>query len=210
MSRQKENGDSLNQIKQFISFIEEEEELQLPLLKWLNKGNSDRVISFLEINKIDDIYFINLVGVFFALFLTNPNEDHNHNIAKFKKNKKIVEYLERHITLLQLEKDNFLMEQLNIDPQLVEKIKNVCVAVAKDERQRYNYKTYLFEKLESFFEFSYLNKMRRKDQIDIAYKILREESFEDYGSDNYIGEKKKRLEKLRDKTIKRWKRIYGT
>jgi hypothetical protein len=51
--------------------------------------------------------------------------------------------------------------------------------------------------------------MKRKDQIKIAYNILKEEGFEDYGSDNYEVEKKERLAKLRDNTIRRNKRIYG-
>ena len=51
--------------------------------------------------------------------------------------------------------------------------------------------------------------MKRKDQIEIAYNILKKEGYEDYGSDNYAGEKKERLAKLRDKRIREDKRIYG-
>lgn len=164
---------------------------------------------FLETNEIDRSYFFSIAGIFFALSLTNPYEDPNHNIAKFKESIFKTEVYERQITLMKLENDAYLMKHLKVDKKKIEKLKSICKMMVEGDNRRYNYKSYLFEKLESFFVFAQWCGMKRKDQIKIAYNILKEEGFEDYGSDNYEVEKKERLAKLRDNTIRRNKRIYG-
>ena len=164
---------------------------------------------FLETNEIDRSYFFSIAGIFFALSLTNPYEDPNHNIAKFKESIFKTEVYERQITLMKLENDAYLMKHLKVDKKKIERLKNMCKMMVEGDNRRYNYKSYLFEKLESFFVFTQWCGMKRKDQIKIAYNILKEEGFEDYGSDNYEVEKKERLAKLRDNTIRRNKRIYG-
>ena len=164
---------------------------------------------FLETNKIDGDYFFSIAGIFFALSLTNPYEHPDHNIAKFKNNIFKTEFYERQITLMKLENDAFLMKHLKVDKKKIEKLKSICKMMVEGDNRRYNYKSYLFEKLESFFGYSQWYGMKRKNQIKIAYNILKEEGFEDYGSDNYVGEKKERLGKLRDNKIRRDKRIYG-
>ena len=110
---------------------------------------------------------------------------------------------------MKLENDAFLMKHLKVDKKKIERLKNMCKILLEGDNRRYNYKSYLFEKLESFFGFAQWCGMKRKDQIKIAYNILKEEGFEDYGSNNYEGEKKERLIKLRAKTIRKDKRIYG-
>ena len=110
---------------------------------------------------------------------------------------------------MKLENDPFLMKHLKVDKKKIEKLKSMCKMMVEGDNRRYNYKSYLFDKLESFFGFTQWCGMKRKDQIEIAYKILKEEGFEDYGSDNYVEEKKERLAKRRDKIKRRDKRIYG-
>ena len=128
---------------------------------------------------------------------------------KFKNNIFKTEFYERHITLLKLENDPFLMKHLKVDKKKIEKHKSMCEMMVEGDSRRYNYKSYLFEKLKSFFSFAQWCGMKRKDQIEIAYNILKKAGYEDYGSDNYAEEKKERLAKLRDKRIREDKRIYG-
>ena len=207
--KQKSTDESIKEFRKLLSRIEDQDELQLTLAKWLNKGNWKKISMFLETNKIDGDYFFSIAGIFFALSLTNPYEHPNHNIAKFKENILKTEFYERQITLMKLENDAFLMKHLKVDKKKIERLKNMCKMMVEGDNRRYNYKSYLFEKLESFFGYSQWYGMKRKNQIKIAYNILKEEGFEDYGSDNYVGEKKERLGKLRDNKIRRDKRIYG-
>ena len=210
MSKKQISADeNIKKFRKLLSHIEDEDELQFPLAKWLNKGNWEKIDKFLESNEIDGRYFYSITGIFFALSVTNPNEEHVHNIEKFKNNIVKTEYNERLITLLQLENDAYLMNQLKVDKKKIEQLKNFCEIMVEDDNRRYNYKSYLFEKLKSFFSFAQWCGMKRKDQIEIAYNILKKEGYEDYGSDNYAGEKKERLAKLRDKRIREDKRIYG-
>ena len=206
--KQKSTDESIKEFRKLLSRIEDQDELQLPLAKWLNKGNWKKIDKFLETNEIDRSYFFSIAGIFFALSLTNPYEHPDHNIAKFKNNIFKTEFYERQITLMKLENDAFLMKHLKVDKKKIERLKNMCKMMVEGDNRRYNYKSYLFEKLESFFGYSQLYGMKRKNQIKIAYNILKEEGFEDYGSDNYVGEKKERLGKLRDNKIRRDKRIY--
>ena len=201
--------ESIKKIRELLSYIEDEDELQLPLAKWLNKGNWEKIDKYLETNEIDGSYFYSIAGIFFALSVTNPNEEHVHNIEKFKNNILKTEFYERLKTLLQLENNAYLMNQLKVDKKKIEQLKNFCKIMVEGDNRRYNYKSYLFEKLKSFFSFSQWCGLKRKDQIEIAYKILKEENFEDYGFDDYAGEKKERLAKIRDKRIRKDKRIYG-
>ena len=207
--KQKSTDESIKEFRKLLSRIEDQDELQLTLAKWLDKGNWKKISMFLETNKIDGDYFFSIAGIFFALSLTNPYEHPDHNIAKFKENIFKTEFYERQITLMKLENDAFLMKHLKVDKKKIERLKNMCKMMVEGDNRRYNYKSYLFEKLESFFGYSQWYGMKRKDQIKIAYNILKEEGFEDYGSDNYEVEKKERLAKLRDNTIRRNKRIYG-
>ena len=207
--KQKSTDESIKEFRKLLSRIEDQDELQLTLAKWLNKGNWKKISMFLETNKIDGDYFFSIAGIFFALSLTNPYEHPDHNIAKFKNNIFKTEFYERQITLMKLENDAFLMKHLKVDKKKIERLKNMCKMMVEGDNRRYNYKSYLFEKLESFFGYSQWYGMKRKNQIKIAYNILKEEGFEDYGSDNYVGEKKERLIKLRAKTIRKDKRIYG-
>jgi len=207
--KQKSTDENIKEFRKLLSHIEDQDELQLPLAKWLNKGNWKKISMFLETNEIDRSYFFSIAGIFFALSLTNPYEDPNHNIAKFKESIFKTEVYERQITLMKLENDAYLMKHLKVDKKKIEKLKSICKMMVEGDNRRYNYKSYLFEKLESFFVFAQWCGMKRKDQIKIAYNILKEEGFEDYGSDNYEVEKKERLAKLRDNTIRRNKRIYG-
>ena len=201
--------ESIKKFRKLLSHIEDEDELQLPLAKWLNKGNWKKISMFLETNKIDGDYFFSIAGIFFALSLTNPYEHPDHNIAKFKNNIFKTEFNERQITLMKLENDAFLMKHLKVDKKKIERLKNMCKMMVEGDNRRYNYKSYLFEKLKSFFSFSQRRGLKRKDQIEIVYKILKEENFQDYGFDDYVGEKKERLAKIRDKRIRKDKRIYG-
>ena len=207
--KQKSTDESIKEFRKLLSRIEDQDELQLTLAKWLNKGNWKKISMFLETNKIDGDYFFSIAGIFFALSLTNPYEHPDHNIAKFKNNIFKTEFYERQITLMKLENDAFLMKHLKVDKKKIERLKNMCKMMVEGDNRRYNYKSYLFEKLESFFGYSQWYGMKRKNQIKIAYNILKEEGFEDYGSDNYVGEKKARLGKLRDNKIRKNKRIYG-
>ena len=206
--KQKSTDESIKEFRKLLSRIEDQDELQLTLAKWLDKGNWKKISMFLETNKIDGDYFFSIAGIFFALSLTNPYEHPDHNIAKFKENIFKTEFYERQITLMKLENDAFLMKHLKVDKKKIERLKNMCKMMVEGDNRRYNYKSYLFEKLESFFGYSQWYGMKRKNQIKIAYNILKEEGFEDYGSDNYVGEKKERLGKLRDNKIRRDKRIY--
>ena len=207
--KQKSTDESIKEFRKLLSRIEDQDELQLTLAKWLDKGNWKKIDKFLETNEIDRSYFFSIAGIFFALSLTNPYEHPDHNIAKFKNNIFKTEFNERQITLMKLENDAFLMKHLKVDKKKIEKLKSICKMMVEGDNRRYNYKSYLFEKLELFFVFAQWCGMKRKDQIKIAYNILKEEGFEDYGSDNYVGEKKERLGKLRDNKIRRDKRIYG-
>jgi hypothetical protein len=201
--------ESIKKFRELLSYIEDEDELQLPLAKWLNKGNWEKIDKFLETNEIDGSYFYSIAGIFFALSVTNPNEEHVHNIEKFKNNILKTEFYERLTTLLKLENNAYLMNQLKVDKKKIEQLKNFCKIMVEGDNRRYNYKSYLFEKLKSFFSFSQRCGLKRIDQIEIVYKILKEENFEDYGFDDYVGEKKERLAKIRDKRIRKDKRIYG-
>ena len=206
---QKLTDENIKKFRKLLSLIEYQDELQLPLEKWLNNGNWVKIEKFLETNKIDGDYFFSIAGIFFALSLTNPYEHPNHNIAKFKNNIFKTEFYERHLTLMKLENDAYLMKHLKIDNKKIEKLKSICKMMVETDNHRYHYKSYLFEKLESFFSYSQWCGLKRKDQIEIAYKILKEKGFDDFGSDKNVEEKKARLEKLRDKKIRRDKRIYG-
>ena len=182
--------ESIKKFRELLSYIEDEDELQLPLAKWLNKGNWEKIDKFLETNEIDGSYFYSIAGIFFALSVTNPNEEHVHNIEKFKNNILKTEFYKRLTTLLQLENDAYLMNQLKVDKKKIEQLKNFCKIMVEGDNRRYSYKSYLFEKLKSFFSISQRRGLKRKDQIEIVYKILKEENFQDYGFDDYVGEKK--------------------
>ena len=135
--------ENIKKFRKLLSHIEDEDELQFPLAKWLNKGNWEKIDKFLETNEIDGRYFFSIAGIFFALSITNPNEEHVHNIEKFKNNIVKTEYNERLITLLQLENDAYLMNQLKVDNKKIEQLKNFCKIMVEDDNRRYNYKSYL-------------------------------------------------------------------
>ena len=107
--------ESIKKFRELLSYIEDEDELQLPLAKWLNKGNWEKIDKYLETNEIDGSYFYSIAGIFFALSVTNPNEEHVHNIEKFKNNILKTKFYKRLTTLLQLENDAYLMNQLKVD-----------------------------------------------------------------------------------------------